>query len=91
MSWVDIVVAGCSVVAALAVIAPFVRRVFRHWVADVVELKIQPIVDSVDRIEISLATQFGGNGGGMRQAINELGLEVAELRGQFKQHVKEAA
>lgn len=36
-----------------------------------------------------LDTQFGGNGGGMRQAINSMGVDIAHLNGRFEQHIKE--
>lgn len=40
--------------------------------------------------DMQLATQFGGNGGGMREAINKQGEALAALAGRFDQHVTEA-
>jgi hypothetical protein len=40
-------------------------------------------------VALNLATQFGGNGGGMRQAINELSHAVAQQQGAFEQHLRE--
>jgi hypothetical protein len=44
--------------------------------------KIAVVVTDVANMKLSLATQFGGNGGGMRQAINELQVSVARLEGR---------
>lgn len=38
---------------------------------------------------LELAKQFGGNGNGMRQAINDLTVNMGRLEGRFDQHVKE--
>lgn len=44
-----------------------------------------------DEMAMSLATQFGGNGNGLRQAVNDLSRDVARLEGRFDQHAKEGA
>lgn len=54
-----------------------------------VKAKLETVDIRAQRTEISLATQFGGNGGGIRQAINELGTTVANLDGRFRQHLLE--
>lgn len=41
-------------------------------------------------LKLELAKQFGGNGNGIRQAVNGLSTDVAALEGAFKQHVTEA-
>jgi hypothetical protein len=40
-------------------------------------------------LELELARQFGGNSGGMRQAINEARNDIATLTGAFNQHITE--
>ena len=45
--------------------------------------------DRTDQLRRELDIQFGGNGGGMRQAINALSVDMATLNGRFEQHVKE--
>lgn len=61
------------------------------------------INDKLDYIEQQFRVQFGGNGGGMREAINnmadqqdrlehrvtKIGDDVANLRGKFDQHIVE--
>ena len=46
--------------------------------------------DKAASLELELARQFGGNSGGMRQAINETRQDIAVLKGAFDQHIKEA-
>lgn len=41
-----------------------------------------------DRLE--MARQFGGNGGGMREAINGLSSQMQHLAGRFEQHLAES-
>ena len=40
-------------------------------------------------VAVNLATQFGGNGNGMRQAINDLSIQVGTVKGAFEQHIQE--
>jgi hypothetical protein len=40
-------------------------------------------------VALNLATQFGGNGNGIRQALNELSVQVVTVKGAFEQHVQE--
>lgn len=61
------------------------------------------INDKLDYMEQQFRIQFGGNGGGMREAINtiadrqeridlrvtKIGDDVANLRGKFDQHITE--
>lgn len=61
------------------------------------------INDKLDYMEQQFRIQFGGNGGGMREAINtiadrqeridlrvtKIGDDVANLRGKFDQHIAE--
>ena len=56
---------------------------------DGVKADLKDLTEKVHVIEVANATQYGGNGGGMRQAINEQGQNIAELAGQFKQHIIE--
>lgn len=50
---------------------------------------IQEVRTEQQDVKLNLATQFGGNGGGIRQAINELSVQVGTVRGAFEQHVRE--
>jgi hypothetical protein len=45
------------------------------------DTKIGGVTHDLNNVKLSLATQFGGNGGGMREAINKLQVDVAELKG----------
>jgi archaellum component FlaC len=61
--------------------------------------------DKLDYIEQQFKVQFGGNGGGMREAINNIATkqdkiegrvdtiaeDMANLRGKFDQHIKEGS
>lgn len=96
-SWTDIV----SAVAAgggtgTAVIALF-HRLAKHALVtvakDIADNANKPLKDDIDvvkqditSIRLSLATQFGGNGGGMREAINSLQVDMAEVKGRMAVH-----
>jgi hypothetical protein len=43
--------------------------------------RVDAVVHDLTDVRLSLATQFGGNGGGMREAINSLQVQVARLEG----------
>jgi len=68
-----------------------VLRTHNRAIEEVVDRKLDPVIQAVGDIKYSLAVQFGGNGGGMREAINKLSIDLAELRGEFHNHIKEAA
>lgn len=51
----------------------------------------QEIAAKQDEMSLSLATQFGGNGNGLRQAVNDLTASVARLEGRFDQHTLEGS
>lgn len=49
------------------------------------------IAKKQDEMALHLATQFGGNGGGMREAINALQVSVARLEGQVQAQLQAQA
>lgn len=51
---------------------------------------VRELHDKVSASELALAVQFGGNGGGMREAINKQGAAIARVEGRFEQHLAEA-
>lgn len=54
-----------------------------------VKASVSEIAEKARAVELQMATQFGGNGGGIRQAINEHGQQLAALVGRFEQHLAE--
>jgi len=56
-----------------------------------VDGKLDKIRETVQAQALEQARQFGGNGGGMRQALNEHGQSIANLAGQFEQHLRQGA
>jgi methyl-accepting chemotaxis protein len=56
-----------------------------------VDEKLDKIKETVQAQAVEQARQFGGNGGGMRQALNEHGAAIANLAGQFEQHLRQGA
>ena len=57
--------------------------------AQISEVKVQiaAVQAQANKTDLSLATQFGGNGGGLRQELDSLGRTVANLAGRFEQYV----
>jgi hypothetical protein len=49
----------------------------------------QAAADKASSLELHLAREFGGNSGGMRQAINEMRTDLAHFHGAFDQHLME--
>lgn len=57
---------------------------------------VEKLRERAEQTDIRMAVQFGGNGGGIREAINkqadaltEHGERIARVAGQFEQHLKE--
>lgn len=88
----------------LSVVVPSLIGIWRVWrkidkSQHENEMKAALVEQRLDRIE----QQFGPNGGGLREAVNRIGdalvridskldhvsVEVAQLKGEFKQHIKE--
>ena len=49
----------------------------------------QAAADKASSLELRLEREFGGNSGGMRQAINEVRQDLAHFHGAFDQHLME--
>lgn len=83
---VDVAVIGGAVgiPAAVAWVGGRVRRANRADTQEAITDAVTPLADRLVRIE----AQFGPNGGGMRQKVDAIAVEVAELRGEFKQHTR---
>lgn len=45
--------------------------------------KVEAVDQRTDNLQRQLDIQFGGNGGGMRQAIDEHGKDIAFIKGQL--------
>lgn len=73
--------------AAVAIAAGFVAAM--KWVGRGIVTQVNELIDlKVDPIEAELTKQFGGNGNGARQAINELHSKVDD---GFAEATKEMA
>lgn len=51
--------------------------------------KVDEVGKRVGATELTLAAQFGGNSGGIRQKLDETAGAVAHLAGRFEQHIDE--
>jgi hypothetical protein len=65
---------------------------------DELKASVEAIKEKAHETDLKMAVQFGGNGGGIRQAINEQsqavneqGLAIAQLTGRFDQHLQEVS
>lgn len=56
---------------------------------DVSDQHKKEMVKTQNEMALELAKQFGGNGGGMREAINRLEVNMARLEGRVDQLTKE--
>lgn len=56
---------------------------------NVVATSVTVVAERQRVAELNLATQFGGNGGGIRQAINEQSAALGHLAGVVEQHIRE--
>jgi hypothetical protein len=54
-----------------------------------VKADIKAVQKKATETDLNLARQFGGNGGGIRQAQNEMSTAIANLAGRFDQHLTE--
>lgn len=84
-AWVDIAGGSAASATTVALIGTGIARLGGNWVkrivTDAVEALIAPNTADTQAVKAELAKQFGGNSGGMRQAINELSADVAYLKG----------
>lgn len=55
------------------------------------EESVKVLHDNAAAAELEMARQFGGNGGGIREAINTINSNVSNLTGRFDQHLSEVA
>lgn len=56
-----------------------------------VKASVAKLAERAEKADLNMAVQFGGNGGGIRQAINEHGQQIANLVGRFDQHLTEVS
>lgn len=78
------------------------RRELREIIDTAVTEKLTHVMEKIDadhretvkvasdltELRVHMAKETGGNSGGMRQAINQLGSEMAELRGEVREHLR---
>lgn len=93
-----------NVAQITSVVGPLLFGVWKVWRKvdrnqQNTEVRLAVVDERLDRIE----QQFGPNGGGLREAVNRIGdaitrmdtkldtvsVEVAQLKGEFKQHIRE--
>lgn len=93
--WVDIAVGTAASATALSIVGTFGVRLasnkLRNTVSAVVQEHLKPNNEATEAMKLELSRQFGGNSGGMRQAINELATEVAYVKGALGLPPKEAS
>ena len=97
-----------NIAQVVSVAAPAVFGVYAIW-RRIDKRQIETHIDTLrindklDYIEQQFRIQFGGNGGGMREAINNIATkqdkietrvdkiseDVANLKGKFSQHIEE--
>lgn len=93
--WANILVGagglGAFSYPAAALAGRWFKRNTRQIAEEVVDEKLQPNTDATEDIKervIRIEAQFGPNGGGLRQAVNEVQIAVAELRGELRSREK---
>lgn len=75
-------IVGALVVAAITAGIAFAFKLVRHLDAQDAIAKVQ--TDTIAAIKVEQAKQFGGNSGGIREAVNSLVVGQAEIRGDVK-------
>lgn len=98
MNWVDIVVGVSSGLGtgggvagaiikygkqAMKVLAKDIAEQASNTANEPLKADLDVVKHDINNIRLSLATQFGGNGGGMREAINRLQVDMAEMKGHL--------
>lgn len=102
-----VIVGGCASVhfplkgrrdKAAADLAAERSLTLKRDIADAVTVQLVPVREGIEKLrehaeatDLQLAIQFGGNGGGMREAINKQAGDLANLAGKFEQHMVEAS
>lgn len=68
----SILVSGAALVAILVGLVTFTKFITKRFVVSVKEV----VTSEIDRVKKQLSVEFSGNGGGAREAINELHVKV---------------
>lgn len=75
-------IVGALVVSAIVAGISFAFKLVRHLDAQDATAKVQ--TDAIAAINETQRKQFGGNSGGIREAVNSLAVGQAEIRGDVK-------
>jgi hypothetical protein len=97
---VPILTGGGSATVITTGMGTIVARILKRIAGDVArealagvakESDLKAIASDVTDLKVKFAAEVGGNSGGLRQAVNEIGTDLAELKGEFKEHVRQGA
>lgn len=93
---IDCLAGGASGVvvisAAATVIVKWLRSVIRTEMGPVsagLKSEIEGVRDDITALHLRVVRETGGNSNGLRQKLNEVGEQVASLKGAFDQHIRE--
>lgn len=85
MSWVDIAVGVGGGATAFGVVGSLLvsqlKHTVRRVVAEEVTAEIKTVKDDVTALRLKIARETGGNSNGLRQKLDSVAGDVAELRG----------
>ena len=98
MHWTDLLTGAGSGATAVTLGVATLRRLLTRAAKDLISDVASDIKSDISRLEVKIASETGGNSNGLRQKLDEVAKNVgevakdlAELKGAFSQHTKEAA
>lgn len=93
MAWVDVAVGAGGGATAVGIIGAFLVQQVRHAIARVVRSEVtdelKAVKNDITALHLKLTKETGGNSNGLRQKVNELGEDLAYLKGAFEQYVED--
>ena len=87
MSWVDIAVGAGGSATALGILGTLIITQAKHAVKrvvdEVVTEAVLPVKHDLTALRVKIASETGGNNHGLRQAVDEIGKDVAHIKGHL--------
>lgn len=84
MMWYQIVAGGASLTVIITGVTTLLGRFIKHAVAASVREETAVIRTDILALQLKLAAETGGNSHGLRQKLDEVAEDVAQLRGEVR-------
>lgn len=84
MHWLQVLAGGASLTVILSGVVALLGKFIKNVVVSGIREETAPIRADILALQLKLAAETGGNSHGLRQKLDEVSDDLAELRGEVR-------